>query len=443
MKNMEHFQTIKKRISENDPKLTEVRINYPIGDKEAKELAEALTKNSFVTTLNLRKTTRDKNNYIGPDGAKALADVLKSNTTIRYFDIANHKIGANGAIDFAGLLIANRSLENLNLSNNKIGDVGALQLGGALQHNAALKNLNLSNNKIGDVGALQLGGALQHNAALKNLNLSKNQFNYMGATSLAKGLEHNKHIVILNLADNRIGNEGAKSIAEAIQFNKKIEYLDLENNQIGDDGAKSLAGALQFNTNIEHLQLENNHIGVEGAQALKDALIESNITLYSLELTLSFFSDAGLIKEIEDLTDRNKSFPLNIAIKLSESFKQEQKKEGQDHSAPPEPMLDPLEKRLIAISPNACKLILEDFLKIDGISKENPQALFNHIIEFDGNGGSGSRILISSLESKELESFFNLTESLLGAGFKQLSGDNTHPLGHSILSNGPHSNSRD
>jgi len=442
MKNMEHFQTIKKRISENDPKLTEVRINYPIGDKEAKELAEALTKNSFVTTLNLRKTTRDKNNYIGPDGAKALADVLKSNTTIRYFDIANHKIGANGAIDFAGLLIANRSLENLNLSNNKIGDVGALQLGGALQHNAALKNLNLSKNQFNYMGATSLAKGLEHNKHIVDLNLAGNIIEDRGVDSLVGALKTNTVLEVLDLTNNRIGDEGAKSLAEAIQFNKKIEYLNLDNNQIGDDGAKSLAGALQFNTNIEHLQLENNQIEVEGAQALKDVLFKSNTTLYSLELTSSFFSDEGLIKEIVDLTNRNQNFPFDIAKKLYQSFKQKQEKEGQDHSAPPEPMLDTVEKRLIATSPNACKLILEEFLEIDGIPKENPEALFNHIKEFDGKGGSGSRILISSLKSKKLESFFNLRERLLVAGFKQLSGDMTHPLDHSKLSNTP-SNSRD
>ena len=157
---------------------------------------------------------------------------------------------------------------------------------------------------------------------------------------------------------------------------------------------------------------------------------------------------------------------------------------GQDHIAPPKPvLLDPIEKKLIAISPNACVEILKELLKKDGISKEDPEAIINHIKKFDGKGASGSRILISSLESKELESFFNLKERLsladvfkvkgvtkdFGSGgvegrlpsnlhemskdglieiYKHLRGENKtpnppRPTNHSQLSKDPPSNSRD
>jgi Ran GTPase-activating protein (RanGAP) involved in mRNA processing and transport len=47
-----------------------------IGDDGAKALAEALKTNSTLTTLDLQ------NNSIGPDGAKALAEALKTNSTV-------------------------------------------------------------------------------------------------------------------------------------------------------------------------------------------------------------------------------------------------------------------------------------------------------------------------------------------------------------------------
>ena len=126
---------------------------------------------------------------------------------------------------------------------------------------------------------------------------------------------------------------------------------------------------------------------------------------------------------------------------------------------------------------------MEQLIKKDGISKEDVEALYNHVKKFDGTGVSGSRILISSLESEELESFFNLKNRLsltelfsakrvtkdLGSGevegrlpsnlnemskdglieiYKHLRGENKtpnppRPTNHSQLSNDTPYNSRD
>ena len=426
------FQAIIKQISENDPKTTTVRINYPIGDKGAKDLAEALKKNTFVTKLNL------SNSEIGYKGALYFAELLSANRSLVALNLSNNKIGSAGAIQLGLALQHNATLEDLDLSKNQINSDGAIFLAKGLKNNNHIKDLNLADNEIGNSGVNSLGLALKTNTALKFLDLNNNQIEDDGAKSLAETLQFNKIIEYLDLKNNQIGNEGANSLAETLKSDEKIKYLNLKNNQIGNEGTKSLAESLRVNKKIEHLVLENNPIGVEGAQALADALSKFNITLYHLGLTSSSSAVALINDDIEKITNINQGIPIDIAKKLYPSLKQEQVKEGQDHSAPPESMLEPVEKRLIAISPDACIVILEELLEMDGISKKDPEAIINQIKKF-GSGEVEER-LPSNPKEMSIDGLIEI--------YKHLRGENKtpnppRPTNHSQLSKDPPSNSRD
>ena len=148
--------------------------------------------------------------------------------------------------------------------------------------------------------------------------------------------------------------------------------------------------------------------------------LKENLTLKDFHLKCDYQSDYDnadkAIETLETIRLRNERLPnniteiiSNIAEKIYQSF--EQKKQGHIDTSK-QFSLESTESSLIATFPNACIKILEQLIKKDGISKEDVEALYNHVKKFDGTGVSGSRILISSLESKELESFFNLKERL-------------------------------
>ncbi len=405
-----------------------------------------------------------------------------------------YKIEDAGAKDLADSLVNNKTLTSLSLGGNKITDAGAQALAASLVNNKTLTNLNISHNEIGALGTQALADSLVKNKALKNLNISYNEIGDGGAQALADALVNSKTLTSLDISDNQIGALGTQELAEALKNNKTLTSLDLSDNQIGDEGAKRLAEALKHNKILKSLNLSRNQITDVGAQDLEYAL-KDNIILS--ELLLDDRIRSNHLASINNLIIRNEELPGKIVEKIYQSFVQNEQAHiapsepplltkimnfffnGQGHIAPPKPvLLDPIERKLIAISPNACVEILKELLKKDGISKEDPEAIINHIKNFDGKGASGSRILISSLESKELESFFNLKERLsladvfkvkgvtkdFGSGgvegrlpsnlsemgrdelsviFKQLSGDTTHPLKHSKLSNDTPSNSRD
>ena len=244
------------------------------------------------------------------------------------------------------------TLKLLDLGDKNIGDSEAQALAEALKVNTNLKNINLGNNNIQDAGAQALAGALKVNATLKNLHLTQNE----------------------------IGDAGAQDLALALTKNKTLTTLDLGNNRIQDAGIQAIEKALEVNITLTSLAQWNE----QGSQDLKDKL------------------------------KRNRDLPEKIAEKIYQSLIQKRKDRDQDQTAPSEPVsLDPIEKWLITVSPNACIKILQRLLAKKDISEIEPKELFEHIKQFPGGLGlSGLKILISSKEDDDLKNFFKLDTSL-------------------------------
>ena len=118
--------------------------------------------NRIVTILKThnRHSLNLRGNEIGQEGAPALAEVLKVNTSLQSLNLqAVNKyirIGQAGAQALAEALKVNTSLQSLNLECNEIDQVGAQALAQALTVNTSLRRLNLRNNAIGDAGAQAL-----------------------------------------------------------------------------------------------------------------------------------------------------------------------------------------------------------------------------------------------------------------------------------------------
>ncbi|WP_342257080.1 tetratricopeptide repeat protein [Rickettsia endosymbiont of Aspidapion aeneum] len=256
-----------------------------IGAEGAKAIAEALKTNNSITQLNLC------GNYIGDEGAKAIAEWLKTNNSITYLNLYNNKIGDEGAKAIGEGLKTNNSITQLNLRANQIGDEGAKAIAEAIKTNNTITQktnntitqLNLSTNQIGDEGAKALGEGLKTNNSITQLDINNNQIGYEGAKALGEGLKTNNSITQLYLDSNQIGYEGAKALGECLKTNNSITTLQLQSNKIGDKGAKTLGECLKTNNSITQLHLYNNQIGYEGAKALGECL-KTNNSITSLEL---------------------------------------------------------------------------------------------------------------------------------------------------------------
>ena len=346
------LQEILSRLEKNDKSLTELDLSFnsigpegakaiadvlktnttltklyltdnEIGDEGGKALAEALKVNTTVTKLYL------SNNKIGDEGAKALAQALKEKSTVTSINLMGNNIGPEGAKALALALEKNSTVTSIDLMGNKIGDQGAEALAQVLEKNSTVTSINLIDNNIGPEGAKALAQALKENSTVTSINLSFNKIGDQGAEALAQVLEKNSTVTSINLSFNNIGPEGAKALAQVLKEKSTVTSIDLSFNKIGAEGAKALAQVLEKNSTLTSIDLSyNNNIGDQGAKALAQAL-EENTTVTHLTLNLN---GNGIGKEISDkinqLIERNKKI-ATIKASLLKGAEIVRIKEGQ------------------------------------------------------------------------------------------------------------------
>ncbi|KAL7425877.1 hypothetical protein ACHAXM_000208 [Skeletonema potamos] len=78
------------------------------------------------------------NNYIGGEGVAALADALKTNTSLQCLSLWCNHISDDGVTAMADALRTNNALQTLYLGEDEISDDGAVAMAGALKENTTL-----------------------------------------------------------------------------------------------------------------------------------------------------------------------------------------------------------------------------------------------------------------------------------------------------------------
>jgi Leucine-rich repeat (LRR) protein len=161
------------------------------------------------------------------------------------------------------------SLSSLLLNNNNLGDEGASALAQVLISNQTLTYCNIASNGIGPKGIAALSQALAV-CCLVSLNLMENSCGDKGAESLAQSLSGNTRLITLNLSQNSIGDAGIRHLSKSLRSNSCLRVLDLENNPVGELGAKELLLSfdldkgnipISVNTSLTTLQFPQHRVG--------------------------------------------------------------------------------------------------------------------------------------------------------------------------------------
>ncbi len=261
----------------------------------------------FIFLYEIRKTFEDlikfKNNdpsltyiiwgglsSIDNEGARAIAETLKTNQSLTSLYLGANEIGAEGAKAIAEALRVNRDLIELSLYRNQSGNEGARAIAETLKTNQSLTKLNLEGNGIDSEGARAIAEALKTNQSLTTLDLSYSGIGSEGAKAIAEALKTNQSLISLDIKarslSTKIGSEGAKAIAEALKTNQSLTTLDLWGANIGHKGVKAIAEALKTNQSLTYLSLEDNNIGDELKTKI-DSLTERNCKIRNDFVTLS------------------------------------------------------------------------------------------------------------------------------------------------------------
>lgn len=209
-----------------------------------------------------------------------------------------------GARHLATMLMTNTTLQTLDLVNTGIADAGAVAIFRALKQNPAssLEHLYLGSNAEGPRTGQAVGDYLATGQSkLTSLFLSCSRLGDEGVSYLAAGLQNDTKLERLALESVRVGDVGAKAIADALEDHPALIMLDLgyrkgtyemgeRGNEITDEGAMYIgekligkSGARKSNT-LRFIDFSSNSISKEGQQQFFDDYVVGNERLLRVRL---------------------------------------------------------------------------------------------------------------------------------------------------------------
>ena len=236
------FIRIVKRIKKNDKTLTCVWSVEPHFGREAAEIiAEAMKYNKSVTYLRLGNNICDggveqlsymlgynrtlkvldlsDNSSISARGVTFLADALKKNTTLTTLILSKTNVKQKACVALSSMLAVNKTLTTLDVSCNNIGDRGVKALLEFIRKsNHSLTTLSIANNIITSAGANVLAETLCDNTTLTSIDISNNNFEVLRNITLMNALESNYSLTTFetNIVSSKISD---------ILFNNKYRKL--------------------------------------------------------------------------------------------------------------------------------------------------------------------------------------------------------------------------
>jgi len=218
-----------------------------------------------------RSETCELQHYgIGKRGAVPLATSLRMNTYVCAIELSDNGLGSEGVVSIVEALLGGGApaLRSLDMSQNQAGPDGARALGDLLAEHTAtdagLASLRFDANAIGDRGAGFLARGLDANRSLQVLSLARNEIGCEGATQLSGPLGSSEATVTtLSLEWNAIRADGCRALVGACR-GSRIERLDLGWNGVRDDACGAIAAALEDGaTGLRELRLHHNHVSAE------------------------------------------------------------------------------------------------------------------------------------------------------------------------------------
>ncbi len=186
-------------------------------------------------------------NYVGDVGAKAVAKLLSSSTTILSLSLAGNQISKSGAKTLAGGLAVNSSLQALVMDENFICVEGVDAILSALPPCHPLRELCLSSCQLGDDGAMSVARFIltrEEKGAIVKLCVEDNGIKFHGIKEIIDAISE-KGCQVLNLARNQEDFKITRYVAEKLIRGKgTVEGLNTLHISAGQKGAADIADAI-------------------------------------------------------------------------------------------------------------------------------------------------------------------------------------------------------
>ena len=259
--------------------LEELNVRYnDLSSNSVTSIMKGLLQNT-ITKLRMRDSCFSEDNW------KSLSSQLqKSECMLQDLDIAECGITSEGAVQLAAGLATNKSLTKVTLDGNPCE---AALVGDALKTNSVLRYLDIATCDIRSEGAVLLADGLATNKSLINLFLYGNPIGDIGAASIGDALKTNSVLMGIDISDCKITSQGCIHIAEGLSNNSTLQRLLMSGNEIGVDGAKAISAMLEKNMSLQKLYLNGDNSIEEGVDVILSSL-QRNSSLTTLWLSTRY-----------------------------------------------------------------------------------------------------------------------------------------------------------
>jgi Ran GTPase-activating protein (RanGAP) involved in mRNA processing and transport len=195
------------------PCLRALRLNSAsLGPAGAAELAAALKRSESKSLVTLHVS----GNEMGSDGAAALAGAitkLSHTCHLRDLDLSGNEIGAEGWASLAMCFKTTTSITSLDLSCNLGATQGAKALAEVLPTLTTLRRFVVNDCRLGDAGAAILCGAMIHeNEDVEEINMAGNDMVDAAGHTLAEALSGKKRLRKVNVSRNSLTQNSLNAV---------------------------------------------------------------------------------------------------------------------------------------------------------------------------------------------------------------------------------------
>ncbi|KAJ2706454.1 Ran GAP Rna1 [Coemansia sp. IMI 203386] len=257
-------------------------------------------------------------NTIGAEAAKALADVLRTKTTLKasvatFHDIFTGRLKdevKESVIAICDALSELPNLIELNLSDNAFGPLGAEAMSDFLKKHTGLQILKLNNNGLGIQGGTTIAHSLLEcqteceklgkEPSLHTLICGRNRLENGSAPAFSKAFAALKTLREVRMPQNGIRPEGIIELVAGLSENSKLTVLDLQDNTFTHTGSQALAGVLSNWSLLETLNVGDCLLGPTGGRLVIEALKDSE-TLKIVNLQYNEIENDGALALAESL----------------------------------------------------------------------------------------------------------------------------------------------
>ncbi|XP_077050755.1 uncharacterized protein LOC143700892 [Siphateles boraxobius] len=288
-----------------------------LGDTRVNQIAALLQdKLCEINTLMLRKCG------LTEECCSALANVLRSNSSLKELDISNNNLQDSGVKKLQnGLENTNCTLAKLRLSDCSIREEGYKALASALRSNPShLIELDLTGNDPGESGVKELDDLLQdQKCQLKTLTFLRSPTAEEACKYLTELVGKNPLLLgELNLSGHKLGDTRVNQIAALLQDKHcKLNTLILCGCSLTENQLHTLTSALFPNlSHLREMDLSGNQLKNAGAKHLSGVLKDSRCKLERLRLCKCSIKE----KQCKILTSALNSNPSHLReLDLSEN----------------------------------------------------------------------------------------------------------------------------